>query len=148
MAEVYKGSCLCGQTAFEVQAKPITVSICHCTNCKKYTGTVFTKNVVFPAGTFKITKGEDIVKTYHDAVQDSGNALDRVFCGNCASPLYCRGGDGGTTLAVFYSALDNFDAPGHERPPQVEYYSKDRAAWMHPVEGAEQPRTKPGRADA
>src|ERR1700753_1335457 len=71
MASIYRGTCLCGQTAFAVHAEPIrsvqfvhfylrvftyqhalrrfSTSCCHCTNCKKYTGTVFTTNLVFPA---------------------------------------------------------------------------------------------------
>lgn len=89
--------------------------------------------------------------TYDDTVQDSGNALDRHFCAKCATPLYNSRGDFGKTLAVFYSALDDFniDEKGEksEKAPKVEYYAKGRAGWVQPVDGAVQAKTKPGRDD-
>lgn len=97
-----------------------------------------------------VTKGDTLVSTYLDAVQDSGNALQRKFCSRCGTPLYNIGGDFGKTLAVFYSALDDYDccSDGDTIPkPKVEYYSKDRLPWVGPIEGAQQPRTKPGRDD-
>ncbi|EJD01686.1 uncharacterized protein FOMMEDRAFT_22047 [Fomitiporia mediterranea MF3/22] len=151
MAPLYHGSCLCKEIEFEVAAEPIIVSCCHCKNCKKYTGTVFTTNVVFAANnSIRITKGENLVSAFKDTVQDSGNSLSRKFCSLCGSPLYNTGGDFGRTLAVFYSALDDFNVVGDdgiakEAKPQVEYYSKVRTSWVRSVEGAEQPKTKPGR---
>ncbi|KAI5117556.1 hypothetical protein M0805_004469 [Coniferiporia weirii] len=158
MPATFHGSCLCGRVGFEVNADPIVVSCCHCKNCKKYTGTVFTTNVVFPAGTVRVTRGESLVGTFHDDVaQDSGNPIPRHFCTHCATPLYCTNCDFGRNLSVFYSALDDFSWDTPERleagketvaeavPPQVEYYAKDRTAWVRPVEGALQANTKPGR---
>ncbi|KAH8107699.1 Mss4-like protein [Cristinia sonorae] len=163
MPEPFHGSCLCKAIEFQVDAAPVAVSTCHCLNCKKYTGTAFTTNVIFPHGSAKITKGTP--STYHDSAQDSGNALARVFCPTCSSPLFNLGGDFGKTLAVFYGALDDFNvcvdphpvvvaAPPGARElevtrtavaPQVEYYVKDRVSWVSPVLGAEQAQTKPGR---
>ena len=97
-----------------------------------------------------ITRGAPLVTTFLDTVQDSGNALQRKFCSQCGSPLYNIGGDFGKTLAVFYSALDDYDVhlDGDATPtPKVEYYSKNRLGWMGPIDGAQQPRTKPGRDD-
>ncbi|THH23204.1 hypothetical protein EUX98_g7971 [Antrodiella citrinella] len=143
----YHGSCLCSEVGFEVNADPVIVSTCHCKNCKKFTGTVFTTNVVFPAGSARITRGQPFVSTYYDGVQDSQNALTRIFCSRCASPLYNLGGDFGKTLSVFYSALDDFNPPEREHAmvPEVEYYAKDRLGWVVPVAGALQASTKPGR---
>ncbi|KAH8118827.1 Mss4-like protein [Phellopilus nigrolimitatus] len=153
MTPTYHGSCLCGEVNFEVHAEPILVTCCHCKNCKKYTGTVFTTNVVFPADTVNVTKGAPLVRTFHDSAQDSGNALLRRFCGLCSAPLYnsnAAGPDAERTLAVFYSALDDFPGapadvpvrPGETAVPRVEYYGKDRAAWVRPVDGAEQVSSK------
>ncbi|KAJ3765964.1 hypothetical protein FB446DRAFT_419935 [Lentinula raphanica] len=48
------------------------------------------------------------------------------------------------TLAVFTSALTDFGNAEDEKP-QIEFYTKDRTAWMHPIEGAEQAKTRPDR---
>ncbi|KAJ3998350.1 Mss4-like protein [Lentinula boryana] len=142
----FHGTCLCGGITFQVDENPLVISCCHCLNCKKYTGTVFTTNVVFPTGSLTMTKGKELLSSFRDGAQDSGNALQRNFCSQCGSPLYNDGGDSGKTLAVFYSALTDFGTEDEkDRKPEVEYYTKDRAAWVHPVEGAEQARTKPGR---
>ncbi|KAH8107700.1 Mss4-like protein [Cristinia sonorae] len=155
MPKPFHGSCLCKAIEFQVEADPVSVSTCHCLNCKKFTGTVFTTSVIFPGGSSTITKGTPA--TYHDANQDSGNALTRVFCPNCSSPLYIIGGDVGKTLAVFYSALDDFNVPVDPHPaeggdvkrtavrPTLEYYVKDRVSWVAPVPGAEQAQTRPGQ---
>ncbi|KAJ3719340.1 Mss4-like protein [Lentinula raphanica] len=141
----FHGTCLCGGITFQVDQEPLMISCCHCSNCKKYTGTVFTTNVVFLAESVSVTKGEDLISTYQDAAQDSGNALKRIFCSRCGSPLYNQGfGDFGRTLAVFTSALTDFGNREDEKP-QIEFYTKDRTAWMHPIEGAEQAKTRPDR---
>ena len=89
-----------------------------------------------------MTKGAGLVTTYLDPKQESDTILQRKFCSRCGTPLYTLG----TTLAVFYSALDNYEVNGDAHPkPQIEYYSKDRLPWVKPVEGAQQPKKKPGR---
>ncbi|KAJ3827442.1 Mss4-like protein [Lentinula raphanica] len=141
----FHGTCLCGGITFQVDQEPLMISCCHCSNCKKYTGTVFTTNVVFLAESVSVTKGEDLISTYQDAAQDSGNALKRIFCSRCGSPLYNQGfGDFGRTLAVFTSALTDFGNREDEKP-QIEFYTKDRTPWVHPIEGAEQAKTRPDR---
>jgi hypothetical protein len=135
-------------------------------NCKKYTGTVFTTNVVFPHSSHNITEGEDLITVYHDEKQDSSNPLDRHFCSKCGSPLFNTGGDGGKSMAVFYGAIDEWPdeclvssanrgeekgGEGERLPPgpAVEYYGKDRTWWVSdPVcDGAKVAATKPGRED-
>ena len=90
--------------------------------------------------------------TFDDPGQDSGNVLQRVSCQKCRTPLYSKNiiqGAVGPTIAMAYSVLDDFDKTedGKEIPPEVEYYVKDRIAWVQPVPGALQAKTKPGRDD-
>ncbi|KZT38531.1 hypothetical protein SISSUDRAFT_1004593 [Sistotremastrum suecicum HHB10207 ss-3] len=156
---LFKGTCLCGEISFEVLSEPVITSTCHCSNCKKFTGTVFTTNLVFPSNSIKVTLGESQISLYIDKLQDSGNILKRHFCSNCGSPLYNFGGDFGKTCAVFWGALSEEYVSTSEGKgewmkfdegrwkPEVEYYSKDRVGWVHSVYGAEQPYTKPGRGE-
>ena len=99
-----------------------------------------------------ISKGESSVHIFDDPDQDSGNVLKRVACQRCRTPMYSANiikGEMGPTIAIAYSALDDFDKTedGKEIPPEVEYYVKDRTAWVQPVPGALQAKTKPGRDD-
>ena len=97
----------------------------------------------------KITKGEDLVSTFRDSIQDSGNSLVRYFCSKCASPLYNTTldpeGNLGKTIAVFTSALE--DEKLRDKQPEMEYYAKDRVEWLPLFEGSERAKTKPGRDD-
>ena len=90
-----------------------------------------------------MTQGENLISTFHDSAQDSGNALARHFCSQCGSPLYNSNGDFGRTIAVFTSALD--DETLSKRQPEMEYYAKDRVEWLPEFKGAERANTKPGR---
>ncbi|KAJ3936104.1 MAG: Mss4-like protein [Lentinula lateritia] len=142
----FHGSCLCGEIAFQVDNDPMLISCCHCSNCKKYTGTAFSTNVIFPGGSLTFIKGENLLSTYKDAAQDSGNSIKRIFCSKCGSPLYNEGGDDAKTVSVFYSALIDFTTEDEKnRKPELEFYTKDRLEWVHAVKGAEQSETIPGR---
>ncbi|EJD01685.1 uncharacterized protein FOMMEDRAFT_111686 [Fomitiporia mediterranea MF3/22] len=151
MPPPYHGSCLCGKVEFEVNTEPMVTVCCHCKNCKKYTGTVFSTSVLFPANNpITITKGENFIGTFNDTSQDSSNELSRKFCSLCGSSLYNEGGGDGHQVAVLYSALDDFnvtigDGITEEVKPQLEVYTKDRTSWVHPVEGAQQSKTRPGK---
>lgn len=89
----------------------------------------------------RILTGQELVNVYIDQAQDSGNQLLRHFCSNCGSPLFNTNGDFGQTMAVFYSALVDFE----HKPPEVEYYSKDRISWLPAFPGTLTAPTKPGR---
>jgi hypothetical protein len=43
-----EGSCHCGQISFEAEVDPLTVSICHCTDCQTLTGSAYRVTVPSP----------------------------------------------------------------------------------------------------
>ena len=98
MSEVIHGACLCGQVAFEVH-EPETIGSCHCTRCQRWTGAQGVTVVVATAASFKITKGQELLKRYEEAP-----FATRCFCGNCGSNLY---GDGGEKYYVGAGVLQD-----------------------------------------
>lgn len=42
--EVITGSCLCGGIQYEVTGEPMKRVMCHCDNCRKFTGSSFMAN--------------------------------------------------------------------------------------------------------
>ena len=38
MAEIREGGCLCGTVRYRVKGNPVRASVCHCTFCKRRTG--------------------------------------------------------------------------------------------------------------
>lgn len=76
-----KGSCLCGKCVFEVKGRIGPVGKCHCSKCRKVSGTG--SNAVLwvrPENVLWIS-GQDKIKEI--SIGRHGNA----FCSECGSPL-------------------------------------------------------------
>jgi hypothetical protein len=80
---MYKGSCLCNEVNIEVDGSIETIIHCHCTRCRKTSGSSFATNGYLFKKYFSITKGHDFICFF-----DSGNGKKRHFCRKCASPIY------------------------------------------------------------
>ena len=85
-------TCACGQTSITVDALPTMHGVCHCTNCKRRTGSAFGISAYFDRSAVVGFTGETNVYAFHHAPQDQDQK--RHFCAVC-----------GTTLFWFVSAL-------------------------------------------
>lgn len=79
-----EGSCLCGTVRFVIDGKYGPVGQCHCSKCRKVSGT--DGNAMFHASAraFAWAAGEDNVAIYE--VPGEGNWCSR-FCRTCGSPV-------------------------------------------------------------
>ncbi len=77
-----KGSCLCGTCVFEIPDRPGPVNKCHCTRCRKQSGTG--SNAVFWLESHELNwvTGTEVVRSFSMA-----DGWESVFCGQCGSPL-------------------------------------------------------------
>ena len=82
---MHKGSCLCGQVAYEVSGPIGPVIMCHCSRCRKAGGSAFATNGIVAARDFRFVKGEEGLRYY--TLPDGRH---RVFCGNCGSAILSR----------------------------------------------------------
>lgn len=103
-------SCRCGQLRATASGDPVRVSVCHCLNCKKRSGSAFAVQARWPAGQVSI-EGES--KSW-SLVADSGNQATFHFCPECGSDLfYDINGKFDGLLAI---PLGAFDDPWFGRP--------------------------------
>lgn len=81
MSEPIKGSCLCGGLQFEITGKFGPVGQCHCSKCRKVSGT--DGNAVFYAAFdgFRWLNGQDHVQVYRHEENWASK-----FCKTCGSP--------------------------------------------------------------
>ena len=79
------GGCLCGQVRYEAMTAPLMSGVCHCKNCQKQAGTAFSTLAAFQKADVDFV-GE--LKLYQDSDTDTGNTVNRYFCGQCGSPIY------------------------------------------------------------
>ena len=81
----HTGQCLCGAIKYEFLSDPAAAVVCHCKNCQRKSGSAFATIAGVPKADFQMT-GKP--KLYLDNDTDSGNTVERYFCGNCGSPIY------------------------------------------------------------
>jgi hypothetical protein len=77
-------ACRCGQLRATVSGDPVRVSVCHCLNCKKRSGSAFAVQARWPSAQVQ-TEGQ--TKTFV-IVADSGNRATFHFCPECGSDVY------------------------------------------------------------
>jgi hypothetical protein len=76
----YLGRCLCGNVQFEAEGPPIDVHYCHCSMCRRATGSAFAVLAWFKKGDVLWTRGSP--KTL-----PSSSVARRGFCADCGTPL-------------------------------------------------------------
>lgn len=79
------GSCLCGTFNFTVDGSFGEVRYCHCSQCRKKTGTAFSANSKVNASRWSLEGPSNLVTEF-----EHKPGLYNAFCANCGSPLYAR----------------------------------------------------------
>ena len=82
----HRASCRCGQLKATVTGEPFRVSVCHCLNCKKRSGSAFAAQARWPKSQATI---EGTSRTFVK-LADSGNRAIFHFCPECGSDVYYR----------------------------------------------------------
>lgn len=114
------GSCLCGGVRFEVAEPFLTVSACHCTNCKKISGGGGTVGGLARTDAVRVVEGEQLLTTYQPV---EGTA--KTFCSVCGSNLFGAGWPHSERTSVRLSALDDpFDGQ-----PERRIFVRSVAPW-------------------
>lgn len=83
MSEV-EGGCNCGAVRYRLDGDPVTIAVCHCSNCRRQSGSAFSVNVVVRADRMSLS-GD--LKTFEDRDTHSGEPVLRQFCEICGSPI-------------------------------------------------------------
>jgi hypothetical protein len=115
-----QGSCLCGGVRFEVAEPFISVSQCHCTNCKKISGGVGTASGRARTEAISVLEGRDLIETFQPR---EGTA--KSFCRTCGSNLFGGGWPESEHSSVRLSAIDS----GLEQKPEAHTFVRSLAPW-------------------
>src|SRR5512143_1420485 len=78
-----KGECNCGAVAYEIGADLTGIFVCHCSICRRSSGSNGMAVVVFPKAQFSWVSGEDRISTWNKP----GTDWHKWFCGTCGSPV-------------------------------------------------------------
>lgn len=125
----YTGQCLCGNVSYRVDGDPFMSGICHCKNCQRQAGSAFSTlwGVPKTAVTFS---GE--ISCYEDSDTDTGNKVQRYFCGNCGSPIYSTVVSQPDNVFIKTGTLDDTSSYA----PKFHIWCDSKQSWYDVPEGA------------
>lgn len=121
----YVGSCLCQAVRYEITTELGDFGYCHCTSCRKASGSAHGANVPVDRAHFHLVRGAAALREY-----ESSPGKYRCFCSSCGSPLYAYLS---ATPEVLRVRLGSLDTPFNRRVKAHTFVS-DKAAWDH-IEG-------------
>lgn len=124
------GSCLCGAVRYEITGHLGIFQYCHCSRCRKFTGSAYAANLIIAPGQFRWLRGEDLVGRYE---HPEARHFATSFCRRCGASLPWLGK---SRKAVVVPAGTLDQDPGI-RPMQNVFWGS-RAPWY--VEAGELPR--------
>lgn len=95
------GRCLCGAVRYEVRGPLRDVLVCHCVECRRFSGHV---------GAFAATNAGDLVIAENRALRwidspESNRQARRGFCGECGSSLFWHAA-GAQRISIAAGTLD------------------------------------------
>jgi len=130
------GSCLCGGVRFVIDVNISPIGLCHCSKCRKVTGTGATANVMTSVKSLRYLQGEDSIKQF---TQPSG--FESRFCGACGSPMPLPHPNG----KVIWVPAGLLEGEDPALQVAMHIYVDSKAAWDVIPAGAEQyPEDWPG----
>ena len=117
---MYVGKCLCGDVEISVKGEIGDIIHCHCSLCRKNSGTAFATNGFINAAEFEITSGKDSLSTF-----SFKPGRNRHFCRRCGSPVYSSNEQDPTRFRIRLGMLDSDIS---ERPISHNFVSS-KANW-------------------
>lgn len=100
--EKIHGQCLCGAVAYEAHGPFPGFQYCHCSRCRKFTGSAHAANVFCLPENFRYTRGEESVGRY---ALPGARFFATSFCRTCGSSLPWLN-QAGTTVVIPAGTLD------------------------------------------
>ena len=98
---MYSGACLCGKVNVEITGNITSIIHCHCSLCRKNSGTAFATNGFVNADEFLITQGQDLLSGY-----SFKPGRTRYFYTCCGSPIYSANSSDISRIRIRLGLLD------------------------------------------
>jgi hypothetical protein len=115
------GSCLCGALKYSVSGEPTRFMHCHCSRCRKATGTGHATNLFVNDAALDWTGDTDLIKSYKvpEALR-----FARAFCAVCGGPLPREIKE----MSMVFIPAGTLDVEPNIRP-QARIFLASKASW-------------------
>jgi hypothetical protein len=111
---------VCGAVAFEIEEPFVAFQYCHCSRCRKKSGSAHCANAFVPQKQFAWLRGEENVRKF----DIEGTRWSSAFCKTCGCAAPWRNRKG-TTFLVPAGSLDDAIS---EKPARNIHFAS-RASW-------------------
>ena len=81
------GGCLCGGVRFEFDEPEGDFDLCHCSRCRKASGSAFLAGMWVEKDRFRMVQGDELVRSYAAPILHKPPAYRSCFCSRCGSPV-------------------------------------------------------------
>lgn len=121
-----KGNCLCGGVSYEITPPFSVFQYCHCSRCRRVSGSAHSANLFVPVEQFQWLTGADLVGRFEPV---EAKYFATGFCTRCGSalPWQVRGG---RNMVIPAGTLD--EDPG-VRPQQSIHWSSHACWYVSPA---------------
>lgn len=122
------GRCLCGAVAYALPDDLAYAGYCHCSDCRRFSGSAFSAFGGIDAARFTITRGADRITRY---VKTADTVLG--FCSMCGSSLFATK----PSTAMVHLRLGTLDSTP-SLTPQTHSFVGSKAEWYLICDGLPQ----------
>lgn len=138
MSEAIEGSCLCGQVGYRLQGEIVGFQYCHCSRCRRFTGSAHAANLFVRPPDLVWVRGEGEVGKY---TLDADPKFPTAFCKRCGSSMPSMSSTG----RFWVVPAGTLDADPGLRPKQSIFWGS-RAPWYQHVSDLPQHEEMPPRS--
>lgn len=115
------GTCLCGKVRFSVSGEAKLFQYCHCSRCRKITGSAHAANLYIDESQFEWRAGEEYLNRYE---LSEAKYFANCFCRECGTNMPWKA-KVGTTMIIPAGSLDSL----LELEPKQSVHWASRAPW-------------------
>jgi hypothetical protein len=123
--EAFVGSCLCGAVTYRAKGHIGVFQYCHCSRCRKFTGSAHSANLLVDPGDFEWLEGESSVGRYE---LPNARHFATGFCKICGSSLPWLA-QSGKVVVIPAGTIDT----AIEIRPMQNVFCASSATWYRPV---------------
>ena len=118
-----EGGCQCGAIRYRLNGEPVFLTVCHCSECKRQSGSAFGMSLRMAWSDVAIT-GEPRRWTRQ---AESGAVVVCAFCPICGTRVWHEPSEAPGFVHIKPGTLDDFSALA----PKYESWTLRKSSWLH-----------------
>lgn len=121
MGATLDGGCQCGEVRYRIHGEPLGLSVCHCLDCQRQSGSAFGMSLAVAEKDFELLAGS--LRTF-TLTSDSGNPKTCAFCPDCGVRIYHKGTE--AVLSIKAGTVDDRT----RFLPEAHYWTSRKQPWV------------------